>query len=122
MASHELIKQGAVVWIGNGELVNIWGVPWLPTNDPYVQSDSPSLVNKRVSQLFDLVYHSWDNEILNDIFCSRDINIIQNILINVEEEDKWFWKLDRHDCYTVKSAHSLLQSRDLPLIYEEVMI
>ena len=100
---------------------NQLGVPWLPSTDPFIHSSSPSLVNQRVAKLMSFEHQDWDVDILQDLFCQRDIDIIKNIPINVEEVDKWYWKADRHGQYTVKSAHSLLQNREIPFIYEEAM-
>ncbi|XP_062104232.1 uncharacterized protein LOC133815403 [Humulus lupulus] len=57
----------------------------------------------------------WDQDILNDIFNSRDRDIIRLIPFDTNSEDHWYWRLERLGHYSVKSAHALLQKNKLPV-------
>ncbi|XP_062089022.1 uncharacterized protein LOC133795584 [Humulus lupulus] len=121
LASQELIRQGAAVRIGDGQSINVLEVPWLPSPDPYVHTNSSVLVNKKVAQLMTADQREWDEDLLQDLFIDRDVGIIRNIPIQAEI-DTWFWKLDRLGHYTVKSAHSWIQKKEITEVAEEISV
>ena len=77
-----MLRAGARWRIGLGRNVGIWNEPWLPdARDPTIQTlhvcglesakeCSPKTVNGE----------EWDVDILNDLFCVRDRELILKIL------------------------------------------
>ena len=54
----------------------------------------------------------WDEDILNDLFSSKDKDLILTVPLSTKDvEDRWFWQLERRGDYTVKSGYRLLQER-----------
>lgn len=52
----------------------------------------------------------WDYDVVNDICNTRDRDLILKIPISIRcREDSWFWLLDKHSDFTVKSCYRLLQ-------------
>jgi hypothetical protein len=65
----ELLKDGLIWRIGNGENVKIWKDPWLPrgtTKKPVTPGKSCLLT--RVSDLIDPTTSEWDEKLVRDIF------------------------------------------------------
>ena len=85
----ELLKDGLIWRIGNGENVKIWEDPWLPrgtTRKPVTPRRSCLLT--RVSELIDPTTSEWDEKLICDIFWPEDAAEILRIPINVNMEDR----------------------------------
>lgn len=98
--------------IGDGLSTKVWKVPWLPcVANGYVTTNSvPELENIEVKSLFDEGMGGWDHDILNDIFNSRDRELIRRIPIPlIRQKDSWFWVLEERGMFTVKSMYKQLQ-------------
>lgn len=55
----------------------------------------------------------WDLEVVDDIFNTRDKQLILNTLIEQDlESDVLYWKLEASGQYLVKSAYKLLQQQN----------
>jgi len=65
----ELLKEGLIWQIGNGEKVNMWEDPWLPrgTTRKPITPRGASLLTK-VSELINPVTGEWDVQLIQDIF------------------------------------------------------
>lgn len=51
----------------------------------------------------------WDDEVLNDIFNARDIQLIKSItLSNFDRQDTWMWLFDGKGEFIVKSCYRRL--------------
>ena len=51
----------------------------------------------------------WDYDVVADIFNTRDRDLILKIpLSNRRDEDVWFWLVDPHGQYTVRSCYKML--------------
>lgn len=100
LESQDVIKKGAGCRVGNGDSINIELDPWLPVeSDPY----------QKVSSLFSMENYSWDIDLVEDVFDSRDASIILSIPIDKEVDDSWYWGNDKFGDYSVKSAYLLLE-------------
>ncbi|KAL1827804.1 hypothetical protein ACET3Z_006216 [Daucus carota] len=112
LASIEVIKAGARKRIGNGRDTCIWGVPWLPeVNNGYVMTPMPvQLQDSRIHSLMQDDGRRWDYDVINDIFQSRDAELIKHIPLPMKDTtDSWFWILDEKGEFTVKSGYRWLQ-------------
>lgn len=105
-----LLKRGMYRRVGDGYDVNIKLDPWLPSEeDPYIHSTSESIEGQMISSLMVPSQRQWDEEVVTDIFDTRDANLIMSILLQSAGVDSWYWCKERMGNYTVKSAYLLLQ-------------
>jgi hypothetical protein len=104
----DLLKEGVIWRIGNGEKVKIWEDPWLPkglTRKPV--TPRRSCVLTRVSELIDPTTGEWDEQLIRDIFWPQDADEILRIPINEHTEDWPAWHFDAKGLFSVKSAYKL---------------
>ncbi|KAL8104689.1 hypothetical protein AgCh_028771 [Apium graveolens] len=112
LESQEMIKAGTVRRVGHGRTVDIVKDPWLPcAEDPYVHSEHEALKDQTVDSLMETDRDRWDEDLLQDIFEQRDINLILSIQIKRSDNDSWFWSHDSMGQYTVKSAYDIIRRR-----------
>ncbi|KAL8131372.1 hypothetical protein AgCh_007343 [Apium graveolens] len=99
--------------IGSGNFVNVIGQPWLlDENNPFVTSTIQGLQNHKVSALMSMDHKGWDEEILCDMFNTRDQQCIRRInLLESSEEDKLYWAKEVSGHYSVRSSYRLLQQQ-----------
>ncbi|XP_073126761.1 uncharacterized protein [Henckelia pumila] len=112
METQDLIRRGARIRIGSGNLTHIWNTPWLPDlENPFVVTDCPiDLQLANVNSLREAGVGSWDLDLLDDLFIEKDKHLISVIPLSRGEcEDKWIWGPDRNGCYYVKSGYKILQ-------------
>lgn len=110
LAAQDLLKQGLGSRVGNGQMVSILNDPLIPVEDhPYVVTTSETLKNKKVCSLFSMDDHSWDVDLIRDVFEERDADIIMAIPLHSNEPDKWYWRKEKLGIYSVKSAYTVIQ-------------
>ncbi|PNT63273.1 hypothetical protein BRADI_4g13676v3 [Brachypodium distachyon] len=101
----ELIRQGIVMRIGNGENVNIWTDPWIPRGvTRRVSCNQGHTVLSRVD-LIDPSTGTWDKELVQDILPRDDAEIVLKIPIYKDMEDFAAWHYDSKGIFSVKSAY-----------------
>lgn len=106
--SQEVIRRSCRWRVGNGKDINVWDDPWLPDHaNPKVQSGAhPELQAAKVSSLMDVQSQGWDEDVLNDLFCQRDIFLIKSIpLPNHSCCDKLIWAKEDHGKFSVKTCY-----------------
>lgn len=97
--------------MGIGRNIDIVNQPWLADDsNPYVTSSLPVLEENKVESLMKVDLKAWDEDILVDLFNTRDVQCILQVPLNpCWEEDRLFWKEETSGLYTVKSAYKLIQ-------------
>jgi len=108
----DLIKEGVIWRIGNGESVNIWTDPWIPhgkTRRPATYRGAAVLT--RVVDLLDPVSGSWDETLVKDTFSEFDAEAILKLRVNPDMEDRHAWHFDKKGLFSVKSAYKLAVQR-----------
>uniref|UniRef100_A0A803QEC5 Reverse transcriptase zinc-binding domain-containing protein n=1 Tax=Cannabis sativa TaxID=3483 RepID=A0A803QEC5_CANSA len=110
--AQSVVRHGARKSIGSGCGVSILNDPWLPDSiNPYVETVHPALINQNVVSLLCVDNHSWDVEVINDLFGERDKNLILSIQLSDHSPlDRWSWNLESSGFFSVKSAYRFLQS------------
>jgi hypothetical protein len=104
----ELIKEGYIWRIGNGESVKIWEDPWLPQLwDRKVNSPRNGNLLDRVSDLINPVTGSWDNQLVLDTFSGNEASLILSMPVNVNMNDFISWHFDEKGLFSVKNAYKL---------------
>jgi hypothetical protein len=84
----EVLKEGAIWRIGNGQQVNIWTDPWLPrctTRQPVIPRAGNIL--QKVEELIDPVSEPWDVQLLVQTFREEDVQLIRSIPVHLEMDD-----------------------------------
>ncbi|XP_060967135.1 uncharacterized protein LOC133035353 [Cannabis sativa] len=103
--------MGARWRIGTGTSTYVLNQPWIPSKDnPYVISSHESLRRYSVFNLLQDGNMCWDEEVLEDLFEPRDIDLIRNIPLPLTlNMDSWYWAFEDYGNYSVKSAYRALQ-------------
>jgi hypothetical protein len=96
------------VWrVGNGEDINIWDDPWIPTSPSRkILTPRGNIVYTKVSELINPVTRTWDEALLRSMFFSLDVNRILKIPLAVGMmEDFVSWNLTKNGIFSVRSAY-----------------
>ncbi|KAL8119749.1 hypothetical protein AgCh_017015 [Apium graveolens] len=112
MEAMEVVQAGTRRKIGTGEETKVWHIPWLPdVESGYLTTVMhDQLRDIKVRSLMDETGKRWDVEVIDDIFNTRDAELIKRIPIPmVDKQDTWFWILDDKGEFSVKSAYRWLQ-------------
>ena len=97
--------------VGDGESINVWEDSWLPSEFlPFVSSQpAAGLENMRVRELIKSGTNEWKLVLLQQLFCARDISMIESIpLCSWKVDDTLFWPFTPSGSYTVKSGYRFL--------------
>jgi hypothetical protein len=98
------------VWrVGNGEKINIWQDPWIPSSlDRKVITPRGASVYTKVSDLINPITEQWDEEILQSLMSPVDMyRIMQIPLHNRGFDDFIAWSYTKRGRYTVRSGYHL---------------
>ena len=90
-SSCELLKEGLIWRVGNGEQVQIWKDKWLPQPSTYMVQSPPVLLypNALVSELIDKDTQWWKLNILENLFLKEEIQLIVSLpLSTTNQRDK----------------------------------
>ena len=97
--------------VGDGESINVWRDTCLPSKFlPFMSSQAVSgLENIRVWELIKSGTNEWNLELLQQLFCARDISMIESIpLCSRKVDDTLFWPFTPSGSYIVKSGYRFL--------------
>jgi hypothetical protein len=102
-------KRGYIWRVGNGEKINIWNDPWIPSSqNRRVLSPRQGAVYTKVSDLIDPISGAWDIALLNDLFGEVDVHRILQIPLHRHGFDDFIaWSDTNHGRYTVRSGYYL---------------
>ncbi|KAM6561563.1 uncharacterized protein LOC133032398 [Cannabis sativa] len=111
LESQELVRNGTIWCVGNGQSISVLGEPWLPdATNPNIISTHMALFSAIVANLMAMDSSSWDDGIIGDLFEERNQRLIKRIPLQVTTaSDKLYWTKEVLGMYTVKSAYGLLQ-------------
>ena len=108
MQGLEVLKEGVIWRIGNGQRVGIWSDPWLPrgvTRKPITPRGSTLL--QSVHELIDPISEQWDEQLLAQSFWDEDVSLIKALPIHLDMPDIVGWHYDSKGRFSVKSAYML---------------
>jgi hypothetical protein len=120
LAAKDLVKEGAIWRIGNGDDVRVWGDKWLPTPTSHsVQSPRINWVeDMRVSSLINKDLKQWNSPLIASIFLPEEAEVITNIPLSQSLPRDWLiWRCTKDGEFTVRSAYHLgmeIQARQQP--------
>jgi hypothetical protein len=111
----DLLKDGLIWRIGNGESTDFWTSNWIPREGAQRplgrKPDAPRAVIKKVSELIDDEGHEWDEAKLAKYFYDFDMEDIKKISIGGKEiEDCLAWNFTKNGVFSVRSAYHLQMS------------
>jgi hypothetical protein len=105
----QLLKEGLIWRIGNGDKVDIWRDSWIPRD--YNLKVSPGKSNsrlRRVKQLLLPQSNQWNEEVVKRVCFPRDADWILNLKLPKEKCDDFFaWHYEKTGIFSVKSAYRL---------------
>jgi hypothetical protein len=109
LAGVTTFKRGYIWRIGNGEIINIWRDPWIPSSPSRkVLSPRGGTVYTKVCELINPVTNQWDEYLLRNIFAEIDVRRILQIPLHSHGfEDFVAWGATSHGRYTVRSGYYL---------------
>lgn len=115
--SLELLKQGLIWRVGNGQLIRVWRDPWIPRNTSRrVISKQGNCRIKRASTFLD-ANGAWDLQKLSHAFLHVDVNDIVKIKTSCRGGDDFLaWHLEKNGMFTVRGAYRLavnIQRREI---------
>ena len=91
-------KRGHIWQVGNGESINIWSDPWIPTSpNRKIISPCRRAAYTKVVELIDPTTGAWDVSLLHDLFGMVDVGRILQIPLNCQGFDDFIaWGLTNH--------------------------
>jgi hypothetical protein len=88
IAGLSTVKRGHIWRVGNGDSINIWQDPWIPSSPSrMVITPRGNAVITKVSELIDPYTGSWDVALLNNLLLPVDVGRILQIPINHQAFD-----------------------------------
>ena len=108
--------EGSRWKVGDGESINVWRDPWLPSVFlPFVSSQATvGRENLRVRELIKRGTNEWNSLLLQQLFCARDIALIESIpLCSSKVNDTLIWPFTPSGSYIVKSGYRFLYKAQL---------
>ncbi|KAJ1288062.1 hypothetical protein BS78_02G060100 [Paspalum vaginatum] len=106
----DVLEQGLIRRIVNGESTSIWEQNWLP-RDYGLWPVASKLPNppKYVRELIDHTSMQWKEDVIQKYFYEMDARIIKNIPLSYCRQDCfWAWHYERNGIFSVKSAYRML--------------
>lgn len=114
----EVVKEGMVWLVGDGENIRIWQDPWLPTGAVRLpRSPRHNSLLTKVAELIDPLTYSWDSQLVRQTFNEEEAQVILQIPLFEHHEDFVAWQFDNKGMFSVKSAYRIhveLQQRQSP--------
>jgi hypothetical protein len=106
VAGLSTFKRGYIWRVGNGERINIWTDPWIPSSPIGDLYQMGGALLTKVSDLIDPITGQWDATLLSGLFNPVDTSRILQIPIhNQGFNDFVAWNLTPHGQSTVHSAY-----------------
>ncbi|XP_030936331.1 uncharacterized protein LOC115961495 [Quercus lobata] len=113
ISARDVIREGMVWRIGNGQSVRIREDKWLPVqSNRSVISSLPSVAPEtKVSSLINPELRGWNSSLVNQLFLPYKASVICGMPLSIRLPlDKIIWGLTPSGMFTTKSAYKLLVS------------
>lgn len=112
LESQPILIAGCRWRVGNGNSINVWTDPWLPSEScPFIQSpnsDPTRIIN--VASLINSADSTWNADLIASLFNHTDRDLILSIpLPETPSNDKIIWLHEEKGNYSVWSCYKLLR-------------
>lgn len=120
-AGLEVVREGCMYRIGNGEKINFWKDVWLKSSAPIDQLNENIPRGGEMLRVYDVINDEgrWDLNRVLSLVPQNIITLIKSILVGLNHgaEDQIMWKYSNSGMFSVKSAYSMLA---LPEIHSQM--
>lgn len=105
----ELLKQGVIWRVGDGETINIWRDNWIKREGNLkITSEKKRCRLKKVKSLLGNNQNGWNEELVRSTFLTHDVEEILKIKVAKNKiEDTLAWHHEKNGQFTVSSAYKL---------------
>lgn len=106
----ELLAQGLLKKIGNGESVKVWTDNWIideVPRPPHYHPDAEVDLTLTVRDLIDDQSSAWNIPMVRQLFCEEDVSRVLNVKVNVDSVDTLEWGFSKNGVYNTKSGYKL---------------
>jgi hypothetical protein len=111
----DLLKKGIIWRTGNGEKIRIWRDNWIPRGDMKAMANMTNSRVRRVANLINQEEHSWNEDVVKNIFMDHDAKEILKIrLPKYDEEDFVAWTLEKNGISQCTVPTALPWTFDIP--------
>jgi hypothetical protein len=108
--SKELLHQGLIWRVGDGNLIRVWGDRWLATPISHKVQSVPRIIdrNSKVAYLINLDSKCWKIDLIKEVFSEDEAQVISNIPLSpLLPQDRLIWRGTTNGVFTVRSAYHL---------------
>lgn len=103
-----LMKEGLIWRVGNGENIKILGDRWIPKPSTFCIQSPVKLFdeNSRVAQLIDTMKSEWKEELIKQAFMADEAEMICNIPLSFSgDPDNQIWGHTKNGMFSFRSAY-----------------
>jgi hypothetical protein len=117
--SCDLLKEGLIWRVGNGQKARIWKEKWIPTSSTHRVTSPPTFLdcNSTVCALIDEHMKRWNTQLLEELFINEEAKVIQSIPLScTHQEDIQIWRGTKNGLFTMKSAYYIHREMEKILV------
>jgi hypothetical protein len=118
LASRDLLKEGLLWHIGDGESTRIWGDKWIPQSSSFLIQSPCRILDPeaKVRELMDQNMGGWNEALIRSIFHDYEAELICNLPCSrYRVPDKLIWRCSKSGDFTVRSAYHLEKEQGVSL-------
>ena len=115
-SSSDLIQEGLIWRVGNGEKIRIWQDKWLPMPSTFKVYSTPILLHPTatVKELIDSTSKDWNRELIDNLFSVEEARVIHSLPISrTDQADVQIWRRTPKGNFTARSAYYMQKEREI---------